>query len=89
MAEDVEVVPYDPAWPHLFDEERRHLLSCLPKGLFRRIEHFGSTAVPGLCAKPVVDMLVEVSSLNEIRKVVPPILEAQGYDYFWRPMGNH
>jgi len=41
--------------------------------------------VPGVAAKPIVDMLVEVTSLEETRETVPPILEAQGYDYFWRP----
>jgi len=61
------------------------LLSCLPLDLVERIEHFGSTAVPGLSAKPIVDMLVEVTSLDETRLKIAPILEAQGYDYFWRP----
>jgi len=85
VREHVAVVPYDPRWPLMFREERAHLLSCLPKALIKRIEHFGSTAVPGLAAKPIVDMLVEVSSLKEAKKVIPPILEARGYDYFWRP----
>jgi GrpB-like predicted nucleotidyltransferase (UPF0157 family) len=88
VAEEVDVVPYDPRWPELFEEEKAHLLSCLPKGLLKRVEHFGGAAVPGLCAKPIVDILVEVSALDETREKVPPILEAQGYDYFWRPMGN-
>jgi len=85
MHEKVSVSPYDPRWPELFEEEKRHLLSCLPKGLIGRIAHFGSTAVPGLAAKPIVDMLVEVSSLEEAKKSIAPVLEAQGYDYFWRP----
>jgi GrpB-like predicted nucleotidyltransferase (UPF0157 family) len=83
--EDVAVVPYDPRWPQMFEQERRHLLSCLPPDLIGRIEHFGSTAVPGLPAKPIVDMLVEVASLEETKRRIAPILEAQGYDYFWRP----
>lgn len=83
--ENVSIAPYDPRWPELFEEEKRHLLSCLPKGLIGRIAHFGSTAVPGLAAKPIVDMLVEVSSLEETKKSIAPVLEAQGYDYFWRP----
>src|SRR5262249_15883992 len=49
------------------------------------IEHFGSTAVPGLAAKPIVDMLVEVTDLQAARARIAPVLEAQGYDYFWRP----
>lgn len=85
VQEDVAVVPYDSRWPDMFREEKAHLLFCLPATLITRIEHFGSTAVPGLAAKPIVDMLVEVASLDETRKCIPPILEAQGYDYFWRP----
>jgi GrpB-like predicted nucleotidyltransferase (UPF0157 family) len=64
VAEEVVVVPYDSRWPKSFRKERQHLLACLPKGLIRRMEHFGSTAVPGLAAKPIVDMLVEVTSLR-------------------------
>jgi GrpB-like predicted nucleotidyltransferase (UPF0157 family) len=85
VKEEVEIVPYDPHWPKAFDDERLHLRSCLPAGLIRRIVHYGSTSVPGLSAKPIVDMLVEVTSLDETRKRIAPILEAQGYDYFWRP----
>jgi GrpB-like predicted nucleotidyltransferase (UPF0157 family) len=83
--EEIALVPYDPAWPLMFEREKRHLLSCLPCDLVRRIEHFGSTAIPGMAAKPVIDMLVEVSSLDETKARVVPVLEEQGYDYFWRP----
>jgi len=85
VQEDAAIMPYDPRWPELFEEEKTHLLSCLPSELIRRIEHFGSTAVHGLPAKPIVDMLVEVTSLEETRERIVPLLEAQGYDYFWRP----
>ncbi len=85
VKEDVAVVPYNPRWPEIFEKERLHLLSCLPCDLIRRIEHFGSTAVPGLPAKPIVDILVEVASLDETKKRIVPVLEAQGYDCFWRP----
>jgi len=83
------VVPYDPDWPRRFEDEKAHLLSCLPSDLVGRIEHFGSTAVPGLTAKPIIDMLVEVTSLEETKVRIAPVLEGQGYDYFWRPtMGD-
>ncbi|MDY6951321.1 MAG: GrpB family protein [Thermodesulfobacteriota bacterium] len=85
VKEHVAVVAYDPRWPRMFRDEKEHLLACLPQTLIKRIEHFGSTAVPGLAAKPIVDMLIEVTSLDETRKRVPQILESQGYDYFWRP----
>ncbi|MBE0523038.1 MAG: GrpB family protein [Methanosarcinales archaeon] len=57
----------------------------LPHDLIKRIEHFGSTAVPGLSAKPIIDILVEVTSLEETKKQIVPILENEGYEYFWRP----
>jgi GrpB-like predicted nucleotidyltransferase (UPF0157 family) len=83
--EDVAIVPYDLHWPEVFRRERDHLLACLPGDLVGRVEHFGSTAVPGLAAKSVVDLLVEVTDLQATRTRIAPILEAQGYDYFWRP----
>lgn len=85
LRERVNIVPYNPDWPRMFAEERDHLLATLPSELIRRIEHFGSTSIPELAAKPVVDMLVEVSSLEETKVRIVPVLEAQGYDYFWRP----
>ncbi|HVM50154.1 MAG TPA: GrpB family protein [Candidatus Acidoferrum sp.] len=85
VREDVAIVPYDSRWPQLFRREAEHLRSCLPAGLIGRIEHFGSTAVPGLAAKPIIDLLVEVRSLRAARTEIAPILKAQGYDYFWRP----
>jgi GrpB-like predicted nucleotidyltransferase (UPF0157 family) len=84
LREDVTIVPYDPQWPGLFQQEKEHLLSCFPD-LVRRVEHFGSTAVPGLAAKPVVDLLVEVTGLEVTKREIVPVLESQGYDYFWRP----
>jgi GrpB-like predicted nucleotidyltransferase (UPF0157 family) len=83
--EDVAIEAYDVRWRELFRCEAAHLRSCIPARLLRRIEHFGSTAIPGLAAKPVIDMLVEVISLRAARTEIAPLLQAQGYDYFWRP----
>jgi len=85
VQEHVDIVPYDPQWPTLFLQEKEHLVSCLSPELIGRIEHFGSTAVPGLSAKPIIDMLVEVSNLEETKRQVVPILKSQNYEYFWRP----
>lgn len=84
VREEVSIVPYDPRWPASFDDEARCLRRRLPESLVARIEHIGSTAVPGLAAKPIVDILVGVKSLEEAREQVPALLEAEGYDYFWR-----
>jgi GrpB-like predicted nucleotidyltransferase (UPF0157 family) len=85
VREEISIVSYDTNWPALFQQEKEHLLECLPKELIRRIEHFGSTAVPGLSAKPIIDILVEVTSLEQTKGKIVPVLESQGYEYFWRP----
>ena len=85
IQERIDIVSYNPDWPRMFLLEKKHLLSCLPNTLLRRIEHFGSTAVPNLSSKPIIDMLVEVTSLEKTKKIIVPILTFQGYEYFWRP----
>jgi L-amino acid N-acyltransferase YncA/GrpB-like predicted nucleotidyltransferase (UPF0157 family) len=85
VQEEVVIVPYNLAWPKMFEEEKRHLFACLPQDIIKRIEHFGSTAIPGLSAKPIIDILVEVTSLEKTKKAIVLILIAQGYEYFWRP----
>jgi GrpB-like predicted nucleotidyltransferase (UPF0157 family) len=84
IREEILIAPYDPNWPQLFESEAAFLKRILPKSIVIRIEHFGSTAVQGLAAKSIIDMLVEVSSLAETQEQIVPILEAAGYDYFWR-----
>ena len=84
LQEPVEIVPYDPGWPALFAAEAEHLRALLPAVLIGRIEHFGSTAVPGLAAKPIVDMLLEVRSMEAVAQHIAPILKREGYEFFWR-----
>jgi len=78
-----QVIYKDVKWPKMFEQEQKHLFNYLPKELLKRVEHFGSTFVPGLAIKPIIDIMVEVSSLEETRQKIVPILEAQGYDYFF------
>ena len=80
----VDVVPYDPLWRELFEEERRFLESEFGPKLVVRIEHFGSTAVAGLAAKPVIDVLVGIPSFEVAQREIKPTLEKLGYIYFWR-----
>jgi GrpB-like predicted nucleotidyltransferase (UPF0157 family) len=89
VQEEISIVPYNPEWPGLFEKEAAFLRNRLPTNIIKRIEHFGSTAIPGLSAKPIIDILVEVSSLDEVKKQIIPIMESEGYEYFWRPtIGN-
>lgn len=84
VKEKIDIVSYDPGWTSRFSTEARFLQNKFPK-IIKRIEHFGSTAVPNLSAKPIVDMLIEVTSLKDVKKKIVPLLVAFGYDYFWRP----
>lgn len=89
VQEEISIVPYNPKWIRMFEKEAKLLREVLPSRLVKRIEHFGSTAVPGLSAKPIIDILVEVNSLQETKEQIVPILTERGYEYFWRPtIGN-
>jgi GrpB-like predicted nucleotidyltransferase (UPF0157 family) len=85
----VHIVPYDPAWPALFEKERRTLETLLAKWLVGPVEHVGSTAVPGLAAKPVIDIMAAVESLDASRPAIPALADLD-YLYFpYRPEEEH
>lgn len=62
----ITVVAYDPRWPEMFTAESQLLQQVLPGGIAKAIHHIGSTSVPGLAAKPVIDILLEVPNLAEL-----------------------
>ena len=76
----VEIVPYDAAWPTSFEMERTRLLDAIRPWLAGPIEHIGSTAVLGLAAKPVVDIMAGVESLVASRPAIA-VLETREYCY--------
>jgi GrpB-like predicted nucleotidyltransferase (UPF0157 family) len=65
MPRKVVVAPYDPAWPALAAAEGARLRAALDENVLA-IHHFGSTAVPGLCAKPILDLLPVVADLGRV-----------------------
>ena len=60
----IEIVDYDPRWPTMFAEEASLLRQALDADLLIGVEHFGSTAIPGMAAKPIIDILIAVRSLG-------------------------
>jgi GrpB-like predicted nucleotidyltransferase (UPF0157 family) len=60
----MRIVPYDPDWPAAFEEERARIAAALD-GIALRIDHHGSTAVPGLAAKPIIDIQVSVEDVRD------------------------
>jgi len=97
MKRAVEVVRYDERWPEAFRREERRLAVLLgPVAV--AIHHIGSTGVPGLWAKPVLDVLVETADLSMIDHIEPAFVAAgyvpkgeygvEGRRYFSRPKGR-
>lgn len=78
----IELIDYDPTWPDEFEKMAGQLRKMWnwPEV---RIEHYGSTAVPGLKAKPIIDMLVEVPSFDEARRIMLPALNDAQWEYWW------
>jgi GrpB-like predicted nucleotidyltransferase (UPF0157 family) len=73
----VEIHDYDPEWPRLYEREEERIRAVLGNRVIR-VEHVGSTSVPGLPAKPLIDVALEVPDSADEATYVPP-LEATGY----------
>lgn len=71
------LVKYDPRWPKLFEQEAGRVRVVLGNKAWQ-VEHVGSTSVPGLCAKPIIDMLLVVADFADEPSYVPA-LEVAGY----------
>ncbi|TET46545.1 GrpB family protein [candidate division TA06 bacterium] len=76
----VAIVDYDPAWPEQFRLEKEKLLAAIGSYV-AEIQHIGSTAVPGLAGKPVIDVMVGVHPLSEADAVCIDAIIQLGYEY--------
>jgi GrpB-like predicted nucleotidyltransferase (UPF0157 family) len=79
--DEILIVEYDPQWSAMYEAEKARVVGALGDRV-KRIEHIGSTAVPNLPAKPIIDILIGVESIDESREKAVPILEDMGYS-FW------
>ena len=77
--DEVILSEYNPQWPSLFEEEASRVRQAIGDGLIA-IEHIGSTSVPGLASKPVIDLLAAVRTLTEGERAVP-CLAVLDYEY--------
>ena len=75
----INIVPYDCSWPTLFEAEAAHIQEAMGS-LASRIEHVGSTSVPGLAAKPVIDIQISVSQLETLGMYAEPLAQL-GYGH--------
>lgn len=75
---DIVVAEYDPAWAEIYERDRAAIAGALGE-MVRGLEHVGSTAVPGLAAKPIIDILLGVDA-GDLDRIIEP-LERIGYEY--------
>ena len=71
----ITLVEYDPAWPRRFEEVEKQVRGAL-EGLVVLLEHAGSTSVPGLSAKPIIDIVLEVPDTTDEQAYVPALEKA-------------
>ncbi len=77
LSQRLHLAEYDPAWPERYEREAARIRAALGPRV-RRLEHVGSTSVPGLIAKPIIDIVLEVPSSADEPEYVPA-LEACGF----------
>lgn len=82
----VKVIDYDPNWPKEFEAEKQRLLATFGNEILA-IEHIGSTSIPGLAAKPIIDIIVAVKSFDDLPKFID-ILQKLDYEYMPERMFN-
>ncbi len=78
-AAESRLMDYNPLWPRAFAEEAAQISAAVGP-LALAIEHFGSTSVPGLRAKPIIDLLIGATEIDHALEMVPPMVSL-GYDY--------
>jgi GrpB-like predicted nucleotidyltransferase (UPF0157 family) len=77
--EEIELTDYNPKWPAFFDREKSNLEKIF-KHACQKIEHFGSTAVPGMTAKPIIGILIGIEELSLDEQILQ-VLKNNGYEY--------
>jgi GrpB-like predicted nucleotidyltransferase (UPF0157 family) len=78
------IVDYNPNWPKQALIEKKHIIKNVGKESISRIEHIGSTAIPGLCAKPTIDFLLEILDITNCDFLIKQ-LQKIGYHFIPKP----
>ena len=86
IKEAVELVPYNPAWPQQYQTESQKIQTALADYLLE-IHHIGSTAIPGLTAKPIIDIMLTVKNLEDAVECIAP-LKQLGYFFLDYPQNT-
>ncbi len=79
--DEIEIVEHNPNWVNMFEQEAESIRTVVGKDLIADIQHIGSTAVPGLAAKPVIDIMVGLRDVSDGKNIIQP-LQKLGYVYW-------
>lgn len=86
ITSEVTIAPYNPAWPVMYEEEREKIIAVLREAV-AEIHHVGSTSVPGLPAKPIIDIMIAVPRLEDALACIGPLSEL-GYAFIDYPQNT-
>lgn len=81
----IALVAHNPEWKTIYKQEEERIIHAIGKAVILRIEHFGSTAIPAIKAKPYIDIIIEVSKEHLFGAQVIKSFESLGYSYFKVP----
>lgn len=79
----IDIVAYNPEWAVQAEFEINKLREILPSSKIIDVQHVGSTAIPGMAAKPIIDIQMAVHSLEEMKVIAVPALQKLGYEYWY------
>lgn len=81
----IQIVPYDKNWVNIFNSESKLIKDTLGDNIALKIEHFGSTAVDGISAKPTIDILIEIPFLTDnLKEMIIQKMTEIDYQFIWR-----
>lgn len=83
--EVIHIVSYDPSWPERFAREKKILEATLGAWITDGVHHVGSTSIPGMSAKPIIDIMVGVKNLSDAKACIPLLEQIQYCYYPYKP----
>ena len=86
LDEEIQLTPFNPNWNRMYQAEASRIRDSLDSEIID-IQHIGSTAIPSIDAKPIIDIMIGIQTLNQAPSLLP-VLVKLGYNYFGDPKCN-
>ena len=79
VSDNIYIADYDPRWPQMFEDERTRIVDAIGEWA-ADVQHVGSTSIPGIAAKPIIDIAVHLHTLVDALKCITPLVEHLQYE---------